>query len=170
MRDQFDIGSVMQERYAWNSVPMPAPQERKLFDMACDKWDQYQHQLKSDQAADVQQQPQHRRRGRRHSQFLSEAATTINHLPTIPDTISMRNTTVRPEMVFSDTCLGVQQPRASRMSLFNGRADHRSLSRSRSYADLGKDVVDPVKETGDDSPRPSHLLARTMRVFVAWKA
>ena len=147
MREQFDIGSAMQERYGWNSVPMPAPQERKHFDTACDKWDQYQHQLKFDQVADTQQQPQHRRGSRRHSQFLSEATTTINPLPTIPDTISMRNTTIRPELVFSGATPGVQRPHATRMSLFN-----------------------PTKEIGDDSPDPSHFLARSMRVFVAWKA
>lgn len=157
MRDRFDIGSAMQERYAWNSVPIPAPQERKHFDTACSKWDQYQRQLKIDLAASAQPLHQYRRRSRRHSQFLSEAATTINHLPTIPDTISMRNSSVRPEMVFSDAHPGIQQPHAS---LFNGRTDRR---------DLGKDV-DPVEEIGDDSSHPSHLLARTMRVFVAWKA
>lgn len=169
MRDQFDIGSALQERYAWNSVPMPAPQDRKQFDTACDKWDQYQHQQKLDQAAEAQQHHQYRRRSRRHSQFLSEAAATINHLPTIPDTISMRNATVRPEMDFGEARPGVQQPRASRMSISNGRTGRRSISRSRSHADLGKDV-DQVEEIGNDSPHPSHLLARTMRVFVAWKA
>jgi len=140
---------------------MPPTQDQKLFDIACEKWEQYQRQQSLDQIVETQLRP-----NRRHSQLLSEAAATLSHLPTIPDTITMRNGTVRPTMDFSDARPGVvhQSPLLSRN---NGQRG--VLSKSRSLVNLPKspDLPEPL---GEEISHPSHALCRTLRVFVAWKA
>jgi hypothetical protein len=163
MRDQFALGSALEERFAWSVVPMPATQDLKLFDIACDKWEQYQRQQRLDQIGESQPGPY-----RRHSQLLSEAAATLGHLPTIPDTITMRNSSTRPTVDFADARPGTQQAHLSG-SNSGRRGGHRTLSKSHSYASLPKepDLPEPL---GEEISHPSHLLCRTMRVFVAWKA
>lgn len=151
---------------------MPATQERKLYDLACDKWDQYQHQRKLDLIA--QQLRPSARSNRRHSRLLSEAAATVKHLPTIPDTITMRNGSTRPAMDFEEAIPGVQGYLARSNSQKGGhfgtsRTGRRTISRSRSHISLVKDS-DLPDDLGDDIAHPSHLLCRSMRVFVAWKA
>lgn len=158
MRDQIGLGSALEERFAWSMVPMPVTQDRKLFDTACDKWEQYQRQ---GQIAESQPRPY-----RRHSQLLSEAAATLSHhLPTIPDTITMRSDSVRPTVDFAEA-----RPQAHLSRSNSGRyGSHRTLSKSRSYAGLPK-ALDLPETLGGEISEPSHLLCRTMRVFVAWKA
>lgn len=156
MRDQYALGSALEERFAWSVVPMPATQDRKLFDVACDKWEQYQRQQRQDQITESQHHPY--RRHSHHSQLFSEAAATLSHLPTIPDTITMRNGSTRPTINFAKSHLSRDN---------SGRPGGRhALSKSRSYASLRKE---PLSEPLG-YPHPSHFLCRTMRVFVAWKA
>ena len=164
MRDQISLGSALEERFTWSMVPMPTTQDRKLFDTACDKWEQYQRQRRLDHIAESLPRP-----FRRHSQLLSEAAATLSHLPTIPDTITMRNGGVRPTVDFTEAHPGVQQAHMSRSNSGRRGVQSRSLSKSRSYASLPKapELPEPL---GEETSHPSHLLCRTMRVFVAWKA
>jgi hypothetical protein len=158
MRDHYALGSALEERLAWSVVPMPATQDRKLFDIACDKWEQYQHQQRLDQSHHPY---------RRHSQLLSEAAATLSHLPTIPDTITMREGGTRPTIDLTDARSGAQQAHFKHDN--NGRQGRQTLPKSRSYASLPKepDLPEPL---GDEIAHPNRLLCRTMRVFVAWKA
>lgn len=175
MHDQYALRSAMNDQLSWNVVPLPPDQDRKNFDNACDKWEQYQHQLQLDQAIAETQQP---RRSRRHSQFLSEVATTVSHLPTIPDTITMRNENARPPMDFTEVPSGLQRTRSSRIDVMPGssaattsRNGPRALPKSRSQNNLLKEPEPELPEViGDEIVHPSHLLCRTVRVFVAWKA
>jgi hypothetical protein len=167
MRDQYALGSALEERFAWSVVPMPVTHERKLFDVACDKWDQYQQQIRLDHI-NITESRNHPYR--RHSQLLSEAAVTLSHLPTIPDTITMRNGSSRPtfDFEFGDVRPGVQHTHLSHTNS-GPRASRSVLSKSRSFASLPReqDLPEPL---GNEITHPSHLLCRTIRVFVAWKA
>ena len=172
MRDQFALGSALEDRFAWSVVPMPPTQDQKLFDIACDKWEKYQHQQNLDQIIETQPRPY-----RRHSQLLSEPAVTLSYLPTIPDTISTRNNgSVRPTFDFTDACPGPDAQQSHSLSTSNNSSSSRrdgrvglTLSKIRSYASLPKspDLPEPIEQ---QTPHPAHLLSRTMRVFVAWKA
>jgi hypothetical protein len=160
MRDHYALGSALEERFAWSVVPMPAIQDRKLFDIACDKWKQYQRQQRQDQITESQHHPY-----RRHSQLLSEAAATLSNLPTIPDTITMRKDSTRPAISFTEA----PDAQQSNLSCNNSgrRGGRQTLSHMGSYTSLHKGRALP--EPLDDEPHPSHFLCRTMRVFVAWK-
>lgn len=165
MRDQFALGSLLEERFAWSVVPMPATQDRKLFDVACDKFDQYQRQQRLDQHA-YHDHPQSHRRSQ---QLFSDLPTSISHLPTIPDTM----TSLPPAINLEDAHTGVPAqgppPLARNNSRGSGRvlADRTSriLSTSHSHTSLVKGNLEDNEDT-----HPSQFLCRTMRVFVAWKA
>ena len=161
MRDRYALGSVLEERFAWSVVPMPATQDRKLFDIACDKWKQYQQQ-RQDQIVESQHHPY--RRHSHHTQFLSEAATTLSNLPTIPDTITMRKDRTRPAINFTEA----PDAQQSNLSCNNSgrRGGRQTLSHTGSCTSLHTERALPEPL---DEPHPSHFLCRTMRVFVAWK-
>lgn len=168
MRDRYSLGSVLEDRFAWNVISMPSNQsERKTFDAACDVWDKYQRQKRLDRAAEPQPVG---RRDRRHSQLISEASPAFVHLPTIPDTVTLRKGSVRPTMDFDEAHADVQQTRLHRSSSHKSarfgtsRTGRRTVSRSRSHTSLDR-------STGwHEDAHPSRLLCRTLRVFVAWKA
>lgn len=157
MRDQFALGSLMEERFAWTVIPMPATQERILFDTACDKWDEYQRQQQLERNAHFRDPSQ----GGRHSQLFSEASSVISHLPAIPDISTVTNATF-PSINLEDAHLSAPgticahcNKRSSGRGIPN-RA-HRS-ARVQSHMCLCNDA------------HPSQFLSRSMRVFVAWKA
>ncbi|KIM89115.1 hypothetical protein PILCRDRAFT_212537 [Piloderma croceum F 1598] len=158
MRDHYALGSALEERFAWSVVPMPATQDRKLFDIACDKWEQYQRQQRQDQITESKHHPY--RRHNHHSQLLSEAATTLSSLPTIPDTITMRKDSTRPAINFTEA------PDARQCNNSGRRGGRQTLSHTGSYTSLHKERALPEPL---DEPHPSYFLCRTMRVFVAWK-
>jgi hypothetical protein len=45
------LGSVLEDRFNWTVIPGPTPQEKRLFDTACEKWDAYQRLVNSSTGA-----------------------------------------------------------------------------------------------------------------------
>lgn len=168
MRDRYSLGSALEDRFAWSVVSMPSNQpERKTFDTACDLWDKYQRQQHAAES----------RPGGHHSQLLSETSPTFGHLPTIPDTVTVRNGSIRPAVDFDEARVGVQQGQLNRSNsrksgrFGTSRTGRRTVSRSRSYASLSQPHgQSDGTGTGHEEAHPSRLLCRTLRVFVAWKA
>ncbi|KAF7985559.1 hypothetical protein HWV62_3821 [Athelia sp. TMB] len=173
MRDRYSLGSVLEDRFAWNVISMPSHQDRKAFDTACEKWEKYQHQ-KSGHVAEAQPVI---RQGRRHShgQVLVESPSAFTHLPTIPDTISVRSDGSRPTMDFEETGASASSGQLGRSdshrSTHHGttRTARRGISKSRSQISLPLEYAGG-NGPGDGLPHPSNMLSRTLRVFAAWKA
>lgn len=169
---------------------MPSHQDRKAFDTACNMWEKYQHKRHLGRATEAQAQPVVRQ-GRRHSHglLLSESAATVGHLPTIPDTISLRNGSVRPTMDFEEGDADAGAPpgqddagvppsqlhrsdshKSSRRGTSTGRTARRKVSKNHSQVSLSLPLEYDGGDGPGDEPHPSGRLCRTLRVFVAWKA
>lgn len=41
MREHMGLGSVLEDRFNWSMISGPTPQEKRLFDTACEKWEAY---------------------------------------------------------------------------------------------------------------------------------
>lgn len=163
MRDQFALGSLLEERFAWSVIPIPATQDRILFDTACDKWDEYQRQQRLEQNGHFR----HPSQGSRHSQLFPEVPIVINHPPA---TMAIRNATINFE---EDAHLSAPQ---GALAHSNSRSSGRVAglpnraprsTRSQSHTSLIKEADLFEATTG---AHPSQFLCRTMRVFIAWKA
>jgi len=141
-------------------IPMPATQDRILFDTARDKWDEYRRQQRLEQNAHFR----HPSQGPRHSQLFPEV---ISHLPA---TMAIRNATINFEedahLSAPQGALAHSNSRSSgRVAGLPNRAPRSTRSQSRTSL---------IKEAGlfeaTNGVHPSQFLCRTMRVFVAWKA
>lgn len=158
---------------------MPSQQDRKAFDTACAMWERYQQKKHQGRVPEPQALPVIRQ-GRRHShsQLLSDSASGFGHLPTIPDTISLRNKSARPTMDFEEGNTSVPSgqlhrsgsQKSSRRGASASRPTRRKVSRSRSQVSLSLPLEYDGGEGPGDQPHPSTMLSRTLRVFVAWKA
>ncbi|KAG2361495.1 hypothetical protein BDR07DRAFT_1409380 [Suillus spraguei] len=48
MREHMSLRSVLEDRFNWSVISGPTPQEKRSFDMACEKWEGYRR-LEGDQ-------------------------------------------------------------------------------------------------------------------------
>jgi hypothetical protein len=165
MHDQFAFGSLLEDRFAWSVIPMPATQDRILFDTACDNWDEYQRRQRLEHNAHFH----HPSQGHQHGHLFSDAPSVISHLPTIPGTMTVRNATARPAINCENSArLSVPQCALA----CSGRAVGSTTRAPRSARGQSHTQASLIKEADqlEATTHPSQYLCRTMRVFVAWKA
>ncbi|TFK74840.1 hypothetical protein BDN72DRAFT_634881 [Pluteus cervinus] len=119
MRDHIAIRSELQNRFAWTVFPSSPTQDRKIFDAACEKWEQWEE----DEQARSPSQNSYRPSGSRHRpsssvstqgpQPLSENRSTDGHHHESPDQYRMLRRTysnLEDESYASSTPNGSTQP------------------------------------------------------------
>ncbi|KAL0956355.1 hypothetical protein HGRIS_002505 [Hohenbuehelia grisea] len=58
MRDEMAVGKVMEHRFGWHTITTTPSVERKQFDIACEKWDQWQKKLAEEELEEQRRRSQ----------------------------------------------------------------------------------------------------------------
>jgi len=175
MLDKASVGNALQERFGWCVFPSPILQDRKVFDTACEKYDDWATAQKSKPPSDSYRNP-----NIYHSRNSTSTPGLV--LPT-PDTSVSHNrnaisrSTSSPQPSTShhvdDTCsiasTLVPSLTESHHHRHHHHHHHHHDSLSTIHFTAAPSSPSTVSQMSTQS-MPTQMLSRAMRVFVAWKA
>lgn len=160
MRDQIALGSALEDRFFWSVFPSMPTQERKAFDAACEKWEQWEEEQNH-------RSPLHPYRFLPNKHRTTTSVSTAGTLP-----LASEN--------HSSTQNGLSGAENGRSAF---RRSHSNLEEYGMPATPNDQYVryDHIhKNASQLSPTstssrstaipPTRRLSRAMRVFVAWKS
>jgi len=150
MQDQISLGHALKERFSWSVLSSSPSINRKAFDAACEKYDQWV----------AQQRQQTSSHSFRHDNHLS--SNTLSNSDKVSDS---PNTVSSPE--------GTSMSMARNQSLTI--SSHPGVGESLKSTHLPHDATvhsasPPTASAHSTVPSPTQRLSRSVRVFVAWKA
>jgi len=157
MQDKASVGNALQERFDWHVFTSPILQDRKAFDNACEKFDDWV----AAQNAKLPSSP-HRRHSNAHRSrhSTSTSDSSVSH---------------DPSQIFRSASSPQSHPSTShhhddRSSITITEAP--SVTKTHHHHDSGSMVhfAAPSSPSNATQSMPTQMLSRAMRVFVAWKA
>lgn len=146
MQDQISLGHALKERFSWSVLSSSPSINRKAFDAACEKYDQWVAQQR-------QQTSSHSFR-HVHDHHSSNLLSNSDKVSDTPNTISSREGMARNQSISSHTGEGE--------SLKPTPLPHDATVHFASHS--------PTASGQSTVPSPTQRLSRSVRVFVAWKA
>ncbi|KIM40851.1 hypothetical protein M413DRAFT_154519 [Hebeloma cylindrosporum] len=165
MQDKASVGNALRERFDWHVFSSPILQDRKAFDNACEKYDDWV----AAQKAKLPSSP-YRHSNTHHPRNSMSAPGLV--LPTLEPSIAhdpnqISRSTSSPQPSTSYHLDDTSSPTMTEVP---------SLTRSHHHHDSGSTVhfaaalSSPSTASQMSHSMPTQKLSRAMRVFVAWKA
>lgn len=156
MQDQASVSTALRERFKWNVIDSVPPQNRKIFDAACDKHDKWVHrETRAPSSPAI-----------RPARNSLHAPSSIHVTAATPDTPQTRNGGAgqKPTRGRSNSH-SILLHRSTNGSVDQAPPPPLPISSARSDASVHFALPSPAA-----APQvPTQRLSRAMSVFVAWK-
>ncbi|KDR82916.1 hypothetical protein GALMADRAFT_238570 [Galerina marginata CBS 339.88] len=158
MQDKASVGHALQERFNWHVFPSPILQDRKAFDVACEKYDKWLvAERKAKQSTELPY-PQHRSRNSMSSPVLIPPTpeSSVSH-----DSNIIARSSSSPHPAASERLSDDTSSLATTLVPSSNRHD--------STASHNAPLVSPSVSHMSAQSSVTQRLSRKTRVFVAWK-
>lgn len=156
MQDKAAVGYALEQRFDWHVFPSPILQDRKAFDVACEKYDKWlaaERKAKAPSDHPYRQSNNHRSRN---------SMSTPGLLSSMPDSSTSHDSNLISRSISSPQ----QTTSVDETSSIATTLVPTSNRRDSNHAALPSPSVSHESITSTASQR----LSRATRVFVAWKA
>lgn len=152
MQDQISLGHALKERFSWSVLSSSPSINRKAFDAACEKYEQW-----------VAQQRQHTSSHpfrHVHDHHSSNPLSNSDKVSDTPNTVSSRE----------GTSINVAHNQSQTISSHPGEGESLKPTPLPHDATVHFALPSPTASGHSTVPSPTQRLSRSVRVFVAWKA
>ncbi|KAF8965139.1 hypothetical protein BDZ97DRAFT_1904235 [Flammula alnicola] len=168
MQDKASVGHALQERFDWHVFTSPVLQDRKAFDVACEKYDQWTEEQKQKAPLDPYRQSNgHRSRNSVSTPGLvlpaTDSSVSHDHNLIARSTSSPQPSTLVP----SERTVDDSSSFATTLALSS--LNRHQMDTSSNVHAGGLSSPSTMSHTSIQT-MPPQMLSRAMRVFVAWKA
>lgn len=162
MLDKASMGHALQEQFSWNTFEGVLLADRKAYDQACgkyDEWEEKQHQLKLEAAAAEQYQ----------GRSMSSPGLALMSAEATSDASQIARSQSSPQPSTGSPTLA-----PSLLTIMPGdasppRASGKRMQDTATAASYFGETASSISALSYHVP-PTEMLSRTMRVFIAWKA
>lgn len=163
MLDKASLGYALQEQFSWHTFEGVLLADRKAYDQACGKYDEWvekQHQLKLDAAAEQYQ--------RRSRNSMSSPGLALTSADAASDASQIARSQSSPQPSTSSPTLAPSLLTIMPDDASPPRASSKRMPETATTSHFGE-AASSISVSSTYVP-PTEMLSRTMRVFVAWKA
>jgi len=164
MQDKASVGNALQERFNWHVFTSPVLQDRKAFDNACEKYEDWA----AAQNAKLPSSP-HRHHSNAHRSRHSMPAPGL--VPTSDSSASHDTSHILRAASSPQSHPSTSYHHDDTSSIAISEAP--TLTKTHHSHDSGSTVhfaAAPSSPSHATHSMPTQMLSRAMRVFVAWKA